>query len=127
MAQDDALRPQRAQRDAGVFERFALFDGGGLGTDQRRVRAQTLGRQLERGPGAGAGFVEEECDPAMGQPQGARQRALRLRAAWPGAGWRRHLPPQRGDGEQRPRTHGAVGLAALALQEAKREVAPVWL
>ena len=47
VAQDDALCPQRAQGDAGVFERFALFNGRGLGADERGVGAQTFGRQLE--------------------------------------------------------------------------------
>ncbi len=47
MAQDDALRPQRAQGDARIFERFAFFNGGRLGTDQRRISAQAFGRQLE--------------------------------------------------------------------------------
>ena len=79
MAQDNALRPQRPQRNAGVFQRFTLLDRRRLGTDQRRVRAQALGRQLERGPGAGAGFVEEQRHPPMGQPPGARDRVFLLK------------------------------------------------
>ena len=71
VAQNNALGPQGAQRDAGIFERFALFYRGGLGADEGCIRTQALGRQLERGASASAGLVEQQSDPPTGEPPGA--------------------------------------------------------
>ena len=102
MAQDNALRAQRAQGDAGVFERLSLFNGGGLGTDQCRVRAQPLGREFEGGTGAGAGFVEEEGNAPMGQALRARCGLLSFQLRSQAKDVRYIVQLQRGHGEQRP-------------------------
>ena len=87
-----------------------------MGTDQRGVRAQALGRQLEGGPGAGAGFVEEQRDPPMGQPLRARRRLLRFELGGQAQDGGNIVHPQRGNGKQRPRADGK--------REARPGVAP---
>jgi hypothetical protein len=67
VAQDDCLGPERSQREAGVLERFALFDRGGLVADQRGRRAKALCGEFKGCPGAGAGLIEEQRDAPAGE------------------------------------------------------------
>jgi len=76
VADDDRLGSEGAQGQAGVFERLALFNAGRLVRDQRGVRAESLGGQLEAGAGAGGGLVKEQCDAAFGQNAGAGEWVL---------------------------------------------------
>ena len=80
-AQDDAFRAEGLEGDAGVLERFALFDAGGKRADQGGVCAEGLRRQFKGGAGARARFVEEQRDAALGQPMDARRRDLLFRVA----------------------------------------------
>ena len=72
-----------------------------------------FGRQLERGSGAGAGFVKEERDPAMGQAQGASRRIFRFEQIGQAQDGGDIFHLQRGDGKQGPRTSMVAGAAAL--------------
>ncbi len=78
MPHDDALRPESAQRDARVLQRFALFNARRLRTDQRRVRAQALRRKLKRGARSRARFIEEQRNPALRQPLRSNERVFIL-------------------------------------------------
>ena len=60
VAQNNRLGSQRAQREAGVLQRFALLNAGGKAGDQRRVRTQRLGGQLKAGAGARRRLVEQQ-------------------------------------------------------------------
>ena len=81
MPQNDALGSQGAKRDPRVFERLALFNRGRLRTDQGRIRAQALRRQLERGTRARARLVKQERDPPLLEPPGPNAADLRFRVS----------------------------------------------
>ena len=74
VAQNDGFGAQRAQRQAGVFQRLALLDARAEAGDQRGVGAQALGGQLKAGAGARGGLVEEQRDAPLGQDAVADQR-----------------------------------------------------
>ena len=76
VAQDDGLRAQRAQRQAGIFQRLALFNARRQTRNQRRVGAQSLGGQLKAGARARGRLVKKQRDAALGQNAVARQRVL---------------------------------------------------
>jgi hypothetical protein len=71
VAQDDGFGTESAEGDAGVLEGLSFFDGGGLVADEGRGRAEGFGCELEGGPGAGAGLVEQESDAPSGEEFGA--------------------------------------------------------
>ena len=78
VAQDDGFGAERAQGEAGVFQRLALLDAGGEARDEGGVGAEAFGGQLEAGAGARGGLVEEQRDAALGEDAIADERILVL-------------------------------------------------
>jgi hypothetical protein len=62
MSNDDDVRTERADGQAGINERLALLDAGGSRMNDGCGRAQDLGREFKRDACARGGFVEEQRD-----------------------------------------------------------------
>ena len=73
MANDDDVRPHRAQRVAGVEQGLAFLDARSAGEDQRGHRAQRFGRDFKRTAGARGGFVEQKQHPLAAQQRAGLQ------------------------------------------------------
>ena len=118
VAQDDALRAERAQGEAGVLQGLALFDGGGLRLTSVVSAPRLFGGEFEGGAGAGAGLVEEQRDAALGEARSRGSAGLAIRAGWPCAGceFRSSIPRSATEmsesGWRWGRTGGAEGSAA---------------
>ena len=67
MANHDGVRAHRAQRVAGVEQRFALLDARSRGLHQGGDGAQRLGGDLERRPRARGSFVKQQHDALVAQ------------------------------------------------------------
>ena len=75
MAQDEQLRPEGLDRPHRVDERFALGHARAGRRDVHDVGRQVLGRHLERDPGPGRRFVEQDRDLPAAQCGDLRDRA----------------------------------------------------
>ncbi len=71
VAQDDALRAERAQGEAGVFQDSPFSMEEDLSLTRVVVAPRRLSGEFEGGAGAGAGFVEEQSDACGRQQRGA--------------------------------------------------------
>ncbi len=80
LAQNDRFSAERAQGQAGIFQRLAFFNARRKAGNQRRVRAQAFCGQLKAGAGARRGLVEEQRHAALGQDACAGQRVLILKS-----------------------------------------------
>jgi hypothetical protein len=79
VAQNDGFGAQGPQRQAGILERFSLFDARRQAGNQRRVRAQPFGRQLKAGARPRRGLVKQQCDTSLGQTLGPLDRIFSLK------------------------------------------------
>src|SRR5882724_10607576 len=62
VADDQDIHANGVERRAGIHQRFALFDTGTGGLNERRDRAQRFGGDFERRASAGRSFVEKQAD-----------------------------------------------------------------
>ena len=76
VANDDGFGAESAEGEAGVLERFALFDARGEARNERRIGAEAFGGEFEAGAGARGGLIEEQGDPSLEKDAVAGERVL---------------------------------------------------
>ena len=101
VAQDDGLGAERAQGEAGVFERLALLDAGAEAGNEGGVCAEDFGGELKAGAGARGRLVKEQRDAALGEDAVAEQRVLVFEGGGAGEDVADGVHAEVHDGEQR--------------------------